>query len=160
MAFGVAINDDFQPDPLKIEAEIKVEDPLKLDENPSYDSVKRELFPDSNQKEELSKENWSYKKNYKCDKCTKTFPFQYSLNAHSKKIHEKAKVDFHKCDFCDEETKTLQKMVIHIQNNHKFHKKQEMSKCNFCDMEFKNISNLVKHKQVTHLECDICNKKF
>ena len=30
MAF---IDDDFQQDPLKIEAEIKVEDPLKLEEN-------------------------------------------------------------------------------------------------------------------------------
>ena len=160
MALDVVNDVDFQQDPLKLETEIKIEDPLKLDENPFNTSMKTELYPDSTQEEEQYEENRSYKKKYECDKCKKTFPFLYSFTAHSKKIHEKAKVNFHKCDFCDEETKTLQKMVIHIQNNHKFHKKQEMSKCNFCDMEFKNISNLVKHKKVTHLKCDICGIRF
>ena len=111
MALDVDMSKDFQQDPLKIEAEIKVEDPLKLEESPFCTAVKTELNPNSFQDEEQSEKIWSYKMKYQCDKCTKTFPFMYSLNAHCKKVHEKAKVAFHKCDYCDEKTTTLRKMV-------------------------------------------------
>ena len=92
-------------DNVKLEAEADLEDdPLKLDQDLStpINAVKTEEeisnYNDHEFTEQRSKEN---KKNLQCDKCPAIFQYFCSLNAHSNKIHEKNKLDFHKCDFCD-----------------------------------------------------------
>ena len=151
-------------DPLKIEVDnIKQEedigdDPLKLEEILQH-PIKTEPSFDSSDHSPQSRN--TYEKKYKCDKCKSKFAYLFALTAHSKKIHEKKKLDFHKCDFCDVKSKNLVDIKTHIKN---VHQGLDVPQCRVCNQCFNHKSQLEEHIEIKHEgkipKCEICVKDF
>ena len=155
-------------DPLKIDEKIKLEeesadleeDPLKLEQSLST-TIKTEPTFDSNDHELRKRRSRNSKNKLKCDECMAKFQYLCLLNAHSYKTHKKAKVDYHKCDFCDHKLRNLKDVLIHIM---KVHKGKNVPQCDICNKCFECKSLLEEHIEVIHKgkipNCEICVKEF
>ena len=136
-------------DPLKIELDhVKVEteanfedDPLKLDQDLST-SIKTEETSNTGDHEFTNQRGRNSKKNLKCDKCPAKFQYFCLMNAHINKIHEKKKLNFHKCDFCDLRLTNLLGILTHIKN---IHEGISLPQCKLCNKCFENKTKLEEH---------------
>jgi uncharacterized Zn-finger protein len=95
-------------------------------------------------------------KDFKCEKCEKTYGHKRSLAQHVMIIHEKLKP--FKCEKCE---KTFGHKGILNQHVMSVHKKLKPFKCEKCDKKFSLKSSLTKHDNTVHkklklFKCDSC----
>ena len=95
-------------------------------------------------------------KPFKCEKCSKSFPYSSSLKYHMQTHEDKKYV----CQFCGQRFTFSFNYTRHIEQNHG--KPEEKMMCDICGMLF--TKRRIKDHMAVHGEasllCDLCGKKF
>ena len=102
-------------------------------------------------------------KNYPCNLCDKKFSYATALKNHAKVVHNPDVKD-EKCDQCDFETQTKDKLRRHKNTHHTKKNKEINFKCEPCEKSFTSYAGhrahmLSAHSDIRH-KCDICDSVF
>jgi len=79
---------------------------------------------------------------YQCNYCGKKFKSEHNLNTHTRRQHEKHKLNF-KCEQCGKSFSLL------LGDHMNFHLGLKPYKCEVCGSGFQNKSNLLAHQRKT-----------
>ena len=86
------------------------------------------------------------RKPVKCELCSKEFPSEQHLQAHTNRVHLKTLKKI-KCEQCDHSTTSKQSLKIHVDS---VHLGLRPYKCEVCGTSFTQPSHLRTHKKMMH----------
>lgn len=96
-----------------------------------------------------------------CDLCGHCADNPKDLKDHKKQEHPVTRVHTYKCKTCQQSFANVTERRIHVDKEHKEHKKVV---CEICEMEFQSQARKKTHVDMMHgdsyLECDYCDKRF
>ena len=84
-------------------------------------------------------------KNFKCEKCEKTFTRNSDLNGHMKSAHKELIFQNVKCEICHDSFLNMQNLKVHLKIGHEG---QEFFECDLCSVIFWTTNCLEKHIKV------------
>ena len=101
-------------------------------------------------------------KNFKCEKCEKTFTRNSDLNGHMKSAHKELIFQNVKCEICHDSFLNMQNLKVHLKIGHEG---QEFFECDLCSVIFWTTNCLEKHIKTVHTEisnlmCFPCDKTY
>ena len=102
----------------------------------------------------------SFKQEYKCDQCQKSFAQGSTLKRHINFVHEKLKK--YKCEQCSKPFSLRQTLKFHVDV---VHEKLKKFKCDQCPRSFGHMGNLKSHldcvhRQLKKFKCNQCSNAY
>lgn len=100
--------------------------------------------------ESVPSEETDSKTKYKCDECSKEFNSPYSLNVHSRSIHNGEKP--YTCDKCERTFSYSNSLKIHMLSHLNVENENQKPQypCDMCDKVMNHPSGLAYHKATKH----------